>query len=186
MAETMTRRTFLKGAAAAAVAVSLAGCGGGSTVGEFRVYFNGNPEFGWMISGDYGFVKLNIGIKGVENGITFSKKYSDVFSAEVNGQKLELQNGSTGILWQGSTKDCELEFRIADKETVDALASGAQTLDLTITLSVCAGPEKQDGHPAVKTKQKELYAPGTLCECPGLFAALPNQKMVFSAHFRAM
>ena len=52
MAETMTRRTFLKGAAAAAVAVSLAGCGGGSTVGEFRVYFNGNPEFGWMISGD--------------------------------------------------------------------------------------------------------------------------------------
>ena len=42
---------------------------------------------------------------------------------------------STGILWQGSTKDCELEFRIADKETVDALASGAQTLDLTITLS---------------------------------------------------
>ena len=32
-------------------------------------------------------------------------------------------------------KDCELEFRIADKETVDALASGAQTLDLTITLS---------------------------------------------------
>lgn len=38
MAETMTRRTFLKGAAAAAVAVSLAGCGGGSTVGEFRVY----------------------------------------------------------------------------------------------------------------------------------------------------
>lgn len=39
MAETMTRRTFLKGAAAAAVAVSLAGCGGGSTVGEFRVYF---------------------------------------------------------------------------------------------------------------------------------------------------
>ena len=63
MAETMTRRTFLKGAAAAAVAVSLAGCGGGSTVGEFRVYFNGNPEFGWMISGDYGFVKLNIGIK---------------------------------------------------------------------------------------------------------------------------
>ena len=45
MAETMTRRTFLKGAAAAAVAVSLAGCGGGSTVGEFRVYFNGNPDF---------------------------------------------------------------------------------------------------------------------------------------------
>lgn len=135
MAETMTRRTFLKGAAAAAVAVSLAGCGGGSTVGEFRVYFNDKPTFGWMISGDYGFVKLNIGIKGVENGITFSKKYSDVFSAEVNGQKLELQNGSTGILWQGSTKDCKLEFRIADKETVDALASGAQTLDLTITLS---------------------------------------------------
>ena len=99
MAETMTRRTFLKGAAAAAVAVSLAGCGGGSTVGEFRVYFNGNPEFGWMISGDYGFVKLNIGIKGVENGITFSKKYSDVFSAEVHGQQLALQNGSTGILW---------------------------------------------------------------------------------------
>ena len=52
MAETMTRRTFLKGAATAAVAVSLAGCGGGSTVGEFRVYFNGNPEFGWMISGN--------------------------------------------------------------------------------------------------------------------------------------
>ncbi len=135
MAETMTRRTFLKGAAAAAVAVSLAGCGGGSTVGEFRVYFNGNPEFGWMISGDYGFVKLNIGIKGVENGITFSKKYSDVFSAEAGGQKLAMKNGSTGIIWQGTTKDCDLEFTTTDKALYEALRDGVQTLDLTITLS---------------------------------------------------
>lgn len=135
MAETMTRRTFLKGAAAAAVAVSLAGCGGGSTVGEFRVYFNGNPEFGWMISGDYGFVKLNIGIKGVQNGITFSKKYSDVFSAEAGGQKLAMKNGSTGIIWQGTTKDCDLEFTTTDKALYEALRDGAQTLDLTITLS---------------------------------------------------
>lgn len=135
MAETMTRRTFLKGAAAVAVAVSLAGCGGGSTVGEFRVYFNGNPEFGWMISGDYGFVKLNIGIKGVENGITFSKKYSDVFSAEAGGQKLAMKNGSTGIIWQGTTKDCDLEFTTTDKALYEALRDGVQTLDLTITLS---------------------------------------------------
>lgn len=90
MAETMTRRTFLKGAAAAAVAVSLAGCGGGSTVGEFRVYFNDKPTFGWMDSGNYGLVTLKIGIKGVQNGITFSKKYSDVFSAEAGGQKLAI------------------------------------------------------------------------------------------------
>ena len=136
MAETMTRRTFLKGAAAAAVAVSLAGCGGGSTVGEFRVYFNGNPEFGWMISGDYGFVKLKIGIKGVQNGITFSKKYSDVFSAEAGGQKLAMENGSTGIIWQGTTKDCDLEFTTTDKALYEALRDGAQTLDLTITLSM--------------------------------------------------
>lgn len=136
MAETMTRRTFLKGAAAAAVAVSLAGCGGGSTVGEFRVYFNGNPEFGWMISGDYGFVKLKIGIKGVQNGITFSKKYSDVFSAEAGGQKLAMKNGSTGIIWQGTTKDCDLEFTTTDKALYEALRDGAQTLDLTITLSM--------------------------------------------------
>lgn len=139
MAEKITRRTFLKCAAATAAAVSLSGvltgCGGGSTVGEFRVYFNDKPTFGWMDSGNYGLVTLKIGIKGVQNGITFSKKYSDVFSAEAGGQKLAMKNGSTGILWQGSTKDCELEFRIADKETVDALASGAQTLDLTITLS---------------------------------------------------
>ena len=114
MAETMTRRTFLKGAAAAAVAVSLAGCGGGSTVGEFRVYFNDKPTFGWMDSGNYGLVTLKIGIKGVQNGITFSKKYSDVFSAEAGGQKLAMKNGSTGIIWQGTTKDCDLEFTTTD------------------------------------------------------------------------
>lgn len=135
MAETMTRRTFLKGAAAAAVAVSLAGCGGGSTVGEFRVYFNDKPTFGWMDSGSYGLVTLKIGIKGVQNGITFSKKYSDVFSAEAGGQKLAMQNGSTGIIWQGTTKDCDLEFTTTDKALYEALRDGVQTLDLTITLS---------------------------------------------------
>jgi len=135
MAETMTRRTFLKGAAAAAVAVSLAGCGGGSTVGEFRVYFNGNPEFGWMDSGSYGLVTLKIGIKGVQNGITFSKKYSDVFSAEAGGQKLAMKNGSTGIIWQGTTKDCDLEFTTTNKALYEALRDGVQTLNLTITLS---------------------------------------------------
>lgn len=71
MAEKITRRTFLKGAAAAAVAVSLAGCGG----------------------------------------------------------------GSTGIIWQGTTKDCDLEFTTTDKALYEALRDGVQTLDLTITLS---------------------------------------------------
>ena len=140
MAEKMTRRTFLKCAAATAAAVSLSGvltgCGNsGSAVGEFRVYFNGNPTFGWMDSGNYGLVTFDIGIKGVQNGITFSKKYRDVFSARVNGKELAMKNGSTGIIWQGTTKDCHLEFTITDKEAYQALCDGTQTLDLTITLS---------------------------------------------------
>ena len=140
MAETMTRRTFLKSAAAAAVAVSLsgvlAGCkDNGSTVGEFRVYFTDAPVFGWLNSNNYGFVTLKIGIKGVQNGVTFSKKYSDVFSAEVNGKKLAMDKDSTGILWQGSTKDCEPKFTIADRTMYDALVNGEQTMNLTITLS---------------------------------------------------
>lgn len=142
MAEKMTRRTFLKGAAAAAAAVSLsgmlAGCGAdnGYDVGEFRIYFNGNPVYGWLDSEGHGFVQFNIGLKGVQNGITFNKKYSEIFAAQVNEQqKFALQNGETGIMWQGSTTKCSPYFVIEDKDVYTALCNGEQPLQLTVTLS---------------------------------------------------
>ena len=47
MANEITRRNFIKGAAAAAIAVSLSGCGDtGYDVGEFRIYFAGKPAYG--------------------------------------------------------------------------------------------------------------------------------------------
>mgnify|MGYP000872013785 CR=1 FL=1 len=66
MAEKMTRRTFMKSAAAAAAAISLSGvlvgCGNsGSAVGEFRVYFNENPTFGCGGSGQLADDEVQIG-----------------------------------------------------------------------------------------------------------------------------
>ncbi len=142
MAEKMTRRTFLKGTAAAAIAVSLsgvlAGCGedNGYDVGEFRVYFNGSPVYGWLDSEEYGFVQFDIGLKGVQNGVTFNKKYSEIFAAEGNeDQKFDLQNGETGIMWQGSTTKCSPYFIVSDKTVYESLLKGEQPLQLTITLS---------------------------------------------------
>ena len=110
MANEITRRNFIKGAAAAAIAVSLSGCGDtGYDVGEFRIYL----AYGWMDSDNTGFVRLNINVKGTKNTLTLNHSFGKAFQAQVQNKTLELENKSDKInILQGLTQKCTLTFKV--------------------------------------------------------------------------
>lgn len=139
MANEITRRNFIKGAAAAAIAVSLSGCGDtGYDVGEFRIYFAGKPAYGWMDSDNTGFVRLNINVKGTKNTLTLNRSFGEVFQAQVQNKTLELENKSDKInILQGLTQKCTLTFKVKaeDRELYNALCAGNEPMVLTVTLS---------------------------------------------------
>ena len=74
----VSRRSFLKGAAALAVATAASGlltaCGGGKgdgyTIGEYTVYLS-LEGYGWMYDkkNSYGFVIADVKIKGKKSGL---------------------------------------------------------------------------------------------------------------------
>ena len=139
MANEITRRKFIKGAAAVAIAVSLSGCGDtGYDVGEFRIYFAGKPAYGWMDSDNTGFVRLNINMKGIKNTLTLNRSFGEVFQAKAQDKTLELENRNSKInILQGLTQNCTLTFKLnaEDRELYNALCAGEEPLLLTVTLS---------------------------------------------------
>ena len=145
MAEKMTRRTFIKGAAAAAVAVSLsgvlAGCGGddgGYDVGDFRVYPS-ISDYAWSDKTNNGYIEMSVTVKNVAATLSLNNTYENVFEAWVNGTKLELENKDAKInLIQGSSKVCLPKFVLTgedNKKVYNNLISGATTMTMKITLS---------------------------------------------------
>ena len=88
MAYEVSRRSFLKGAAALAVATAASGlltaCGGGKgdgyTIGEYTVYLS-LQSYGWMNEkkNPYGFVIPEVNIKGKKSGIN-NKSYKEMFA----------------------------------------------------------------------------------------------------------
>ena len=139
MANEITRRNFIKGAAAAAIAVSLSGCGDtGYDVGEFRIYFAGKPAYGWMNSDNTGFVRLNINVKGTKNTLTLNHSFGEAFQAQVQNKTLELENKSDKInILQGLTQKCALTFKLnaENRGLYNALCAGEEPLLLTVKLS---------------------------------------------------
>ena len=145
MAEKMTRRTFIKGAAAAAVAVSLsgvlAGCSGddgGYDVGDFRVYLS-IADYAWSDMNNNGYVAMNVTVKNVNATLSLDNAFSDVFAASVNGTDFALENGGEKIsLVKGSSKVCTPKFVLTgenNKAVYNNLISGATTMTLKVTLS---------------------------------------------------
>lgn len=143
MAYEVSRRSFLKGAAALAVATAASGlltaCGGGKgdgfTIGEYTVYLS-LENYGWESGkkNPYGYVTPEIKIKGKKSGLN-NKSYKDMFALKVGETSFEMEDNKRVNLIQGKTVECLPEFRTTDQTVYNAAFSGEKPLELSITLS---------------------------------------------------
>ena len=174
MTTKMTRRTFLKGAAAAAAAVSLSGlltgCGGDQELpdnavqlGVFNVSIYGlNVDQGTELGGDAGAITGTVKIRFSDSGSsTQAVPYRGMFNATVGGSKLT-QVAPTGNLVVSdallgkpfATKEKDLKLSFPDMATREAYQSGKPAY-LTITINNITGVlylvKRGDGYVATKT-----------------------------------
>ena len=171
MTTKMDRRTFLKGAAAAAAAVSLSGlltgCGGDQELpdnavqlGVFNVSIYGlNVNQGAELGGDAGAITGTVKIRFSDSGSsTQAVPYRGMFNATVGGSNLN-QVAPTGtlvvsdaLLGKPFAKDLKLSF--PDVATREAYQSGKPAC-LTITINNITGVlylvKRGDGYVATKT-----------------------------------
>ncbi len=176
MTTKMTRRTFLKGAAAAAAAVSLSGlltgCGGDQLadnevqLGVFNVSIYGlNVDQGAELGGDAGAITGTVKIRFSDSGSsTQAVPYRGMFNATVGGSNLN-QVAPTGTLVVSdallgkpfATKEVTLKLSFPDVATREAYQSGKPAY-LTITINGIPGVlylVKRDGR-YVATKIKPM------------------------------
>lgn len=173
MTTKMTRRTFLKGAAAAAAAVSLSGlltgCGGDQLadnevqIGAYTVKVYGlDVDQGTELGGDAGAITGTVKIRFSDSGSsTQAVPYRGMFNATVGGSKLT-QVAPTGTLVVSdallgkpfATKEKDLKLSFPDVATREAYQSGKPAY-LTITINNITGVlylvKRGDGYVATKT-----------------------------------
>lgn len=173
MTTKMTRRTFLKGAAAAAAAVSLSGlltgCGGDQLadnevqLGVFNVSVYGlNVDQGAELGGDAGAITGTVKIRFSDSGSsTQAVPYRGMFNATVSGSKLT-QVAPTGWLVVSdallgkpfATKEETLKLSFPDEDTRKAYQGGKPAY-LTITINGMTGVlylvKRGNGYVATKT-----------------------------------
>lgn len=144
MAYEVSRRSFLKGAAALAAATAASGlltaCGGGKnddgfTMGDAKVYF-GKMSYGINEDTKTYFIIPDVKILAYRDDLK-SVKFEKLFSAKVGDEPLTLENksSSTDKLKKGSAKDYLPKLTTKNSSLYEAVKSGTKTLDLTITLS---------------------------------------------------
>ena len=211
MTTKMTRRTFLKGAAAAAAAVSLSGlltgCGGDQELpdnavqlGVFNVSIYGlNVDQGAELGGNAGAITGTVKIRFSDSGSsTQAVPYRGMFNATVGSSNLN-QVAPTGTLVVSdallgkpfATKEKDLKLSFPDVATREAYQSGKPAY-LTITINNITGVlylvKRGDGYVATKTvgsSDQEPFAPGTLKRVPGAFCrSAQGQKDGFGQFFR--
>lgn len=173
MTTKMTRRTFLKGAAAAAAAVSLSGlltgCGGGQLadnevqIGPFIVKVYGlDVNLGTVSGNNKGAITGTVKIRFSDSGSsTQAVPYRGMFNATVGGSNLN-QVAPTGTLVVSdallgkpfATKEVTLKLSFPDVATREAYQSGKPAY-LTITINNITGVlylvKRGDGYVATKT-----------------------------------
>lgn len=173
MTTKMDRRTFLKGAAAAAAAVSLSGlltgCGGGQLadnevqIGPFIVKVYGlDVDLGTASGNDKGAITGTVKIRFSDSGSSMQAvPYRGMFNATVGGSKLT-QVAPTGNLVVSdallgkpfATKEKDLKLSFPDVATREAYQSGKPAY-LTITINNITGVlylvKRGDGYVATKT-----------------------------------
>lgn len=101
MAYEVSRRSFLKGAAALAVATAASGlltaCGGGKndsgfTIGKYKVYFD-SPDFGTSDAQGNHFFEPNLKIECIKTDyLDTARDFDKVFSAKIGETNLTLYN----------------------------------------------------------------------------------------------
>lgn len=173
MTTKMTRRTFLKGAAAAAAAVSLSGlltgCGGDQLadnevqIGPFIVKVYGlDVNLGTASGNNKGAITGTVKIRFSDSGSsTQAVPYRGMFNATVGGSNLN-QVAPTGTLVVSdallgkpfATKEKDLKLSFPDVATREAYQSGKPAY-LTITINNITGVlylvKRGDGYVATKT-----------------------------------
>lgn len=173
MTTKMTRRTFLKGAAAAAAAVSLSGlltgCGGDQLadnevqIGPFIVKVYGlDVNLGTASGNDKGAITGKVKLRYDAGGSsTQAVPYRGMFNATVGGSNLN-QVAPTGTLVVSdallgkpfATKEVTLKLSFPDVATREAYQSGKPAY-LTITINNTTGVlylvKRGDGYVATKT-----------------------------------
>lgn len=175
MTTKMDRRTFLKGAAAAAAAVSLSGlltgCGGGGQelpdnavqLGVFNVSVYGlDVDLGNELGGDAGAITGTVKFRFSDSGSSLqSVSYRGMFNATVGGANLT-QVAPTGRLLVSdallgkpfATQEVDLKLSFPDVATREAYRSGKPAY-LTITINGMTGVlylvKRGNGYVATKT-----------------------------------
>lgn len=173
MTTKMTRRTFLKGAAAAAAAVSLSGlltgCGGGQLadnevqIGPFIVKVYGlDVDLGTASGNDKGAITGKVKLRYDAGGSSWQGgSYNNMFKAVVVDANLT-QVAPTGTLVVSdallgkpfATKEVTLKLSFPDVATREAYQSGKPAY-LTITINNITGVlylvKRGDGYVATKT-----------------------------------
>ena len=173
MTTKMTRRTFLKGAAAAAAAVSLSGlltgCGGDQLadnevqIGPFIVKVYGlDVALGTASGNDKGAITGKVKLRFSDSGSsTQAVPYRGMFNATVGSSNLN-QVAPTGTLVVSdallgkpfATKEKDLKLSFPDVATREAYQSGKPAY-LTITINNITGVlylvKRGDGYVATKT-----------------------------------
>lgn len=173
MTTKMTRRTFLKGAAAAAAAVSLSGlltgCGGDQLadnevqIGPFIVKVYGlDVALGTASGNDKGAITGTVKIRFSDSGSsTQAVPYRGMFNATVGSSNLN-QVAPTGTLVVSdallgkpfATKEKDLKLSFPDVATREAYQGGKPAY-LTITINNITGVlylvKRGDGYVATKT-----------------------------------
>lgn len=173
MTTKMTRRTFLKGAAAAAAAVSLSGlltgCGGQELpdnavqLGVFNVSIYGlNVDQGAELGGDAGAITGTVKIRFSDSGSsTQAVPYRGMFNATVGGSNLN-QVAPTGTLVVSdallgkpfATKEVTLKLSFPTDEARQNFLDGKPAV-MTITINGMTGVlflMKRDDNSFVATK----------------------------------
>ena len=150
MAYEVSRRSFLKGAAALAAATAVSGlltaCGGGKNDSGFtlkgdnyKVYFS-DADCTYSTTNNIYNVQLDMQIERITkamNPLASSSDYGDVFSAKIGDQKLDIANPKETVkkLSKGEKERCTPKFTTESKDVYDKATSGAELMYLTIKLN---------------------------------------------------
>ena len=210
MTTKMTRRTFLKGAAAAAAAVSLSGlltgCGdqelpdNAVQLGVFNVSIYGlNVDQGTELGGDAGAITGTVKIRFSDSGSSMQAvPYRGMFNATVSGSNLT-QVAPTGSLVVSdallgkpfATKEVTLKLSFPDVATRKAYQSGKPAYHYHQQHNGCAVPGKT-GRRIRCHQDGRLIGSRTLCpghsgkSARGFLSFCPGAEGWFWAIFPAM
>lgn len=146
MAYEVSRRSFLKGAAALAAATAASGlltaCGGGKNdagvvVGDYKLYFE-DLKYGRDDSEKVYYITPTIQVKREDGKGIRSVKYRDAFQkAQIDKQELKLSNGTEtfGPLSKKEKAYCKPRFTLTDEAVYNNAVNNGTPVQLTIVLS---------------------------------------------------